>query len=313
MYEYLAFSIFKVVYKMLDNIFLICILFLIQVSCSDSINHTILLDHTDQKEVPTSIPIFWTSDLTPSKSFLSKDKDPWRIYVASSLYQGVELWSNKIQESQAPINKKNSHIQIQFAATQTLLHWIRYARSADWLIIADSSYLSNLQVHSNFYWSIPLTCTRLVAVSSSENTFNHSLSFTQWIKTIGSLAVAHPNVPLGKYTEIVLQHLLKEQVLSVSTLKDKIKVYGNSARQTMHYLQLSEVQGGILYLNNAYTLQNKINSLKHIDIPLIYQPKVRYHLVALSSRGAHHLLEALSLKKFLNTIQGLSECYIELD
>jgi ABC-type molybdate transport system substrate-binding protein len=312
MYEHLELSRFKVVCKILYNLFLIFILFLIQVSCSESIDHTILLNHIDQKEVPKSIPLFWTSDLTPSKNFLLKDKDPWRIYVASSLYQGVEMWSNKIRDTQI-VGKKKSHIQIQFAATQTLLHWIRYARSADWLIIADPSYLNDLQVQPNFYWSIPLTCTRLVAVSSSANTFNHTLSFVQWIKNIVSLAVAHPNVPLGKYTETILQHLLKEQVLSMSTLKDKIKVYGNSARQTMHYLQLSEVQGGILYLNNAYTLQNKLNSLIHIDIPLIYQPKVTYHLVALSSRGAHHLSEALSLRKFLNTIQGLSECYIEAD
>ena len=229
----------------------------------------------------------------------------WKVFVASSLADPIQQWSKQTH------TYKNQPLRftIQFAASQTLMHWVHYGTTPDWLIVADSDYITRLQAQSSFHWSIPLACTQLCLVIKDSFPLNlvntHDQQFhEQWSqinKKIKSIAVAYPQVPLGKYTNLLLDSMMHTHPSYAHALTNKVKVYGMSARQTLHYLQTNEVNATIMYVHNALTLQQKYPHLSVIVFPLSWQPQITYHLIAYSQQAAQQWSDAINLKAFIST------------
>ena len=107
-------SYFKVLCKRSCKVFIILLVFSIKAACSDGMDYigsSYDAIDADQKQQSTLATPLWTSVEDISGYFPFTTEVPWRIYVASSLYHSVDMWSDQIQHAQRIAGKKKSQMK----------------------------------------------------------------------------------------------------------------------------------------------------------------------------------------------------------
>ena len=161
-----------------------------------------------------------------SATSIPSQAGPITVYAASSLTDAVG------EVAREWTRRKHQGVKPQFEASSTLARQIQEGAPADLFLSAAPEWIDRVKPLERFDW----VSNRLVVVVRKD-----AKEFD--LGSIGSLALANEQVPVGKYAKAALAHL---QI----TLPERI-IYGSSVRDVLSKVSQGGASAGIVYATDA--------------------------------------------------------------
>jgi molybdate transport system substrate-binding protein len=161
-----------------------------------------------------------------------------------------------------------------FGGSNTLATQIRNGAPAD--VFASANMTLPTQLHQDGFCSKPVVFTRnkLVIVVPTSNPA-HISSIYGLTKHGVKVDVAAPGVPVGTYTQQVLNNMNIADVVNANVVSQE-----TSVADVLAHVTSGEVDAGFVYSTDAKSVLGKV---KVIKIPAWAQPKVRYGICVVST------------------------------
>lgn len=161
-----------------------------------------------------------------------------------------------------------------FAGSNTLATQIENGAAAD--VFASANTTLPAQLHAAHYCSRPVVFTRntLVIVVPTANPA-HIKSIYNLTKSGVSVDVAAPGVPVGTYTQQVLNNMNIAAAVNKNVVSQETNV-----TDVLAHVTSGSVDAGFVYSTDAKSVPGKVRVIK---IPAWAQPKVRYGICVVST------------------------------
>lgn len=188
-----------------------------------------------------------------------------RVFAAASLKESL----NAIQKDFEA--KENCKLEFNLAASGTLANQIIQADVADVFISASKSHMKIVADKDMATDQVDLFKNKLALITPKDST---TIKSAEDLSKAKKIALGETkSVPVGKYSEEALTKLK----LWDSMNKDKKIVFGKDVKAVLNYVELGEVDAGIVYESDAKT-SDKVNVVTTLDealhSPIIYPATV---------------------------------------
>jgi molybdate transport system substrate-binding protein len=177
-----------------------------------------------------------------------------------------------------------------FAGSNTLATQIENGAPAD--VFASANMALPKQLHQQGFCSTPVVFTRntLVIVVPRSNP-GHVKNIYSLTKHGVSVDVAAPGVPVGTYTQQILDNMN-----IADAVNKNVKSQETSVADVLAHVASGEFDAGFVYATDAKSVPGKV---KVIKVPAWAQPKVQYGICVVTSSG--HKAAALA---FVRRVRG---------
>lgn len=203
------------------------------------------------------------------------------IYAAASLQDSYNEISQLFMETYPKVQ-----VNINFAGSQKLMTQISHGAKADIYASADMDHIANLGALglSN---SDPIIFARnklaIVVHNKNKETITRFPDLTrQGVKIV----LAHPSVPAGKYTTMLINNISYDSYLSPETFQKlfyaNVVSYEDSVKSVLMKTVLGEADVGIVYKTDSQLSHAQVNTSK-INIPEILNVTGIYGAVTINS------------------------------
>lgn len=222
------------------------------------------------------------------------------IFAASSLTEGFTKLKARF-ESAHPEHT----VQLTFGGSQVLRLQIENGASADVFASADAAHISALKARGLVLNAKPFASNRLAVIVPAHN--------PSGIKHIRDLVQAQrvvfgsKHAPIGRYTDALLARLSDAWGTAfVSRIRNQVVSREKNVRLVRAKVLLGVADAAIVYSSDA----QHIDQLQLIEIPMRYNPQVRYVAARLTPHKSSKLwLDFLTTRPALEVLKqtGLEE------
>ncbi len=165
------------------------------------------------------------------------------IFAASSLTEGLQEVARTFKKDHPGIK-----VQFNFAGSQVLLHQLDEGASAGVFVSADKRYIDQA-VEKNLVENPRLIArNRLVAITAMDQAGVRSLA--DFVK-VNRIALANPSVPVGRYTDEVINKLCRLYGPGFkSQIYKNVVSWESDVKQVVQKVAFGEVGGAIVYVSD---------------------------------------------------------------
>ncbi len=198
-----------------------------------------------------------------------------QIFVASSMYQPLDRY----------LKKQGLKKQLSSAGSQELSLMIEQGESPLLFISAHQKDFERLIQKGKMKESKPWVCNRLSLVGAQDLLTQEGLNHIQ------SIGIAHENVPLGQYTQLLIQ---KMPLAWQQQFRSKIKIKALNALQLLQYLKNKEIDIAIIYETDA----KQLPQFPKTELPTTLHINTKYYLVYQSDQGQQFAQNLIDHQQF---------------
>jgi molybdate transport system substrate-binding protein len=189
------------------------------------------------------------------------------VFAASSL-TGAFTQLAKTYQSAHP----GWTVRLNFAGSNQLAAQIEQGAPADVYAAASPKYPGELQAQNLLGGTTDFATNKLILIVPPDNPAN--ITTPDDLKQGARLVVGDPAVPVGSYTETVLENLgISESDLNIVSKEQDVKA-------VLSKVELGEADAGFVYVTDALSAGDKV---KHIQLPAAAQATATYPIGIVSA------------------------------
>ncbi|WP_230467387.1 molybdate ABC transporter substrate-binding protein [Lujinxingia vulgaris] len=199
---------------------------------------------------------------------------PLQIFVASSLTEVFETYASMYEASNPGLD-----VVVSAAGSQALRLQIEEGAPADVFVSANMAHLDALVQSGLLEAMEPFASNRLTIITEKGNPLK--IESIDDLQRAERLVVGAPEVPIGAYTETLLEKVAQRQPELASALRGRVVSRERNVRQVRAKVEMGEADAAIVYQSDARGYEG----VQAVAIPETLEVKATYGLGV--ARGGH--------------------------